>query len=310
MVAEVGPRSVVWVTARAHPPLFERIVVGVDGRDGGRDALALAVLLSRIDGAELFAVRVRPYERNVDLAHPRGDDDQRAARLRAELEHDLLRLGVRAQPIVATESSPGMALHGIAARHDALLIVVGASHRAGSERLIAGDNAIGTLHGARCAVAIAPRGFASAADGLHEIGVGFDCSHEARAALELARVIAHRVGARVQATMVATAAENAAAARSMADGLLHDREDGEVALNVAVGTPWKVLAARSANLDLLVIGSRAHGPVQRLLLGSTSTRLAREATCPLLVLPVAHRRARVLTPAGQRADRATPAGRR
>jgi nucleotide-binding universal stress UspA family protein len=45
------------------------------------------------------------------------------------------------------------------------------------------------------------------------------------------------------------------------------------------------LAHRSRHLDLLVVGSRSHGPVRRLLLGSTSTRLVREAACPLLVVP-------------------------
>jgi nucleotide-binding universal stress UspA family protein len=61
--------------------------------------------------------------------------------------------------------------------------------------------------------------------------------------------------------------------------------DDDVTPEVAVGTAWKELASRSADLDLLVVGARASGPVRRLLLGSTSTRLARHAVCPLLVTP-------------------------
>jgi hypothetical protein len=34
-----------------------------------------------------------------------------------------------------------------------------------------------------------------------------------------------------------------------------------------------------------VVGSRGWGPVRRILLGSTSARLMREAHCPVLVLP-------------------------
>jgi len=34
-----------------------------------------------------------------------------------------------------------------------------------------------------------------------------------------------------------------------------------------------------------VVGSRSYGPVRRLLLGSTSGKLARHAACPLLVTP-------------------------
>jgi hypothetical protein len=33
------------------------------------------------------------------------------------------------------------------------------------------------------------------------------------------------------------------------------------------------------------VGSRSHGPLRRLILGSTSRRLVREAACPVLVLP-------------------------
>jgi nucleotide-binding universal stress UspA family protein len=61
--------------------------------------------------------------------------------------------------------------------------------------------------------------------------------------------------------------------------------DDDVTPEIAVGTPWKELALRSADLDLLVVGAHAYGPVRRLVLGSTSTRLARHAACPLLVTP-------------------------
>jgi nucleotide-binding universal stress UspA family protein len=46
-----------------------------------------------------------------------------------------------------------------------------------------------------------------------------------------------------------------------------------------------MLASSSGDLDLLVVGSRAHGPVRRVLLGSTSTRMFREASCAVLVVP-------------------------
>jgi nucleotide-binding universal stress UspA family protein len=61
--------------------------------------------------------------------------------------------------------------------------------------------------------------------------------------------------------------------------------DDDVTPEVAVGGAWKELAARSVGLDLLVVGARAYGPVRRLVLGSTSTKLARYAACPLLVTP-------------------------
>ena len=62
-------------------------------------------------------------------------------------------------------------------------------------------------------------------------------------------------------------------------------ELGEIATGeVVVGDPATELAYAGNDLDLLVTGSRGYGPVRRLMLGSTSTRLVREAPCPVLVL--------------------------
>jgi len=43
-------------------PLFETIVVGVDGRKGGGDALRLGQQLAEAAGGALIAVRVFPYQ--------------------------------------------------------------------------------------------------------------------------------------------------------------------------------------------------------------------------------------------------------
>ena len=40
----------------------------------------------------------------------------------------------------------------------------------------------------------------------------------------------------------------------------------------------------SRNVDLLVLGSRRHGPVRRLMLGSVCDAVVREAACPVLVI--------------------------
>ena len=61
---------------------------------------------------------------------------------------------------------------------------------------------------------------------------------------------------------------------------LGDLATGEV----VVGDPATELAYAGNDFDLLVTGSRGYGPVRRLMLGSTSTRLVREAPCPVLVL--------------------------
>jgi nucleotide-binding universal stress UspA family protein len=51
------------------------------------------------------------------------------------------------------------------------------------------------------------------------------------------------------------------------------------------GGAAEALADTSADLDLLVVGSRGYGPLRAVLLGSVSTALVRSAQSPLVVVP-------------------------
>jgi nucleotide-binding universal stress UspA family protein len=182
------------------------------------------------------------------------------------------------------------------------LIVVGSAHRGALGRLTLGDAAAGTVHAAPCAVAVAPRDFASAPRSLREIAVGFDGEPQAQGALTFAEELAQAAGARVRVLAVARPAiapdpwigltvdwtEQAAADRARAQRLV-DQAVGGLDVpgggEVLVGQPAAELAAASSGADLLVLGSRGFGPVRRLLLGSTSSRLIRDAACPVVVLP-------------------------
>jgi nucleotide-binding universal stress UspA family protein len=44
--------------------------------------------------------------------------------------------------------------------------------------------------------------------------------------------------------------------------------------------------AREIGADLIIIGSRGHGALERFLLGTTAERVVREAACPVLVVPL------------------------
>jgi nucleotide-binding universal stress UspA family protein len=44
-------------------------------------------------------------------------------------------------------------------------------------------------------------------------------------------------------------------------------------------------AAVAQSADLVVLGTRGHGPLQRIVFGSTSERVVREATCPVFTVP-------------------------
>ena len=270
--------------------MFPRIIVGVDGREGGRDALALATLLQSAGGGELVAVYAcapAPLLHQDALTRVQGE---------------LARTGAAGRALAVPDRSPSHALRTIAERDEAELIVIGSSRVAGAQRILAGDDAAATLHCAPCAVAIAPRGFARAPGRLRRIGVGLDGSSASRAALAFACRLAPRAGARVSVITVAplpiplwptrawdlgwaecegSAPPSQDWARRLA-GLAAEL-DPDITPEVVAGTAWKELSARSADLDLLVVGTRAHGPIRRVLLGSTSTSLARHASCPLLV---------------------------
>ena len=62
-------------------------------------------------------------------------------------------------------------------------------------------------------------------------------------------------------------------------------EGAPVHLETVRGDPSEVLIERSDNLDMLMLGSRAYGPLRHVLLGSVSARVMREAHCPVLVVP-------------------------
>ena len=54
---------------------------------------------------------------------------------------------------------------------------------------------------------------------------------------------------------------------------------------VATGYAADELAEASAELDLLVLGSRSYGPVRRVILGGTSVKVMRSSACPVVVVP-------------------------
>jgi nucleotide-binding universal stress UspA family protein len=51
------------------------------------------------------------------------------------------------------------------------------------------------------------------------------------------------------------------------------------------GDPVHILARESERLGLLICGSRARGPLRRVMLGSVSVALLRSAACPVVVAP-------------------------
>ncbi len=281
--------------------MFNTIVVGVDGREGGRDALALGERLRRLFGGELVAVHA--YSSELFVSRGASPDFETVMHGHAVdlVVGEMEAAGVEGHAVAMRDGSPGRALHAAAKWHDADLIVVGSAHRGPVGRVLAGDVTVGTLHGASHPVIVAPRGYAEHATEIRTMGVGFDGSPESRTAAALARDLAAAVGARLRVIFVLQPPtpggaglaydrdwhDEAQTARERAQSEVDElvAELGDIAAGeVVVGDPVRELSYAANDLDLLVTGSRNYGPVRRVMLGSTSSKLVHQAPCPVLVL--------------------------
>lgn len=267
--------------------VFNKLLVGVDGRQGGRDAIALAMRLAA-PRARITLAHVDPIN-----THPNGTDPRVLAR--QMLSDERARAGIDAKLLALHGSSAACALHQLAARRHYDLLVVGACHRGTLGRRIVGDQASQSLNDAPCAVAIAPRGYAPPSR-LTRIGVGRDGSPESMAALAAARAVATRTGATIEALIVLPGQSipygepiehrwSEVAKQLTPEDVARLGGADELDARVSYGSPGEELACLSEDVDLLIVGSRGSGPVGRLLTGSTSNYLARHARCPVLVFP-------------------------
>lgn len=273
--------------------MFKRILIGVDGREGGRDAIALGGRLLA-DGGRLTLANVYPGEgyvwRGGNPAYTIAVHDDAMKLLTVSREEG----GIGADLRCIGTASIGHGLHTIAEEIGADLLVVGSSRRGLVGRVLLGDDTRAALDGAPCAVAVAPADYDHRPPLMREIGVGYNGSPESKHALDVARELAAEYGARLSAFEAVSLPASLylggpAPVHEGIEAIVDAARDrvqalGDVEPHAAYGVPAEELALYSASLDLLVLGSRGYGPVGRLVHGSTSRQLARAARCPLLVL--------------------------
>ncbi len=284
-------------------PTFSKIVVGTDGQRG-RAAATLAHTIAGTTGAQVLLVGV-----GWDLPLPLIET---SAQVRLTLETELRtvrdELAPDARTQVAVDPSPAHALRKIAKAEHADLVVVGSLHRGRLQRLTCADRTMQVLHGAPCAVAVAPDHVA-ACQRLEHIGVGVDETPESAIALAMALDLAASSGGSLRLLTVASdvygGSANLVAGASYADSyreiidsrLQIARETMDAAhercqragvhadTDVRLGDETHELTNLSRSCDLLALGSRRWGPIRRLALGSTAERVLRDAACPVLVPP-------------------------
>jgi nucleotide-binding universal stress UspA family protein len=282
-----------------------RVIVGVDASQRSRDALALGQALNEPGGRLLIAYAHAFGELSGLLTE--GDEERlvrEAAESVARQAHEVLDDATEREMRIVAERSPAAALQQLAVQTEAGLIVVGSSERSGLGKVLAGSVAEALLSGAPVPVAVAPGGYASATrPSAGVIGCAFDGSAEARHALRYADELAARLAARIQVIGVhqpmvfgGVSVTGSFGYRSANDVL---RQALQAQLDEAVdqlvsgsattllldGPVAATLIAQSAELDLLVAGSRGYGPVRSVLVGSVSRALVRDASCPIAVVP-------------------------
>lgn len=275
-----------------------RLLVAHDGRDGGRDALALARVLTASDPNARALVVTVLYAGPMPMEYALLPEEEAAEAepILAEARDVLADLDVEAR--VYGGGSPAGILTTIAEREEFDAIVVGSPHRGAIGRVVLGSVARSLLNGAPVDVAVAPAGYAQAArDQLRDIVVGYDGSPESKLALRRAEDLAKRSNAKIELITVVTppvvtpvmvpgvsVPETPTQPEKVINEGIHSidsslaaepiRRDGDPAA--------QLLLACEEGVDLLVVGSRGYGPVSRVLVGSVSREVIRKAPCPVL----------------------------
>jgi len=156
-------RAIIGSTATEELSVYRKIIVGWDGTEQARDALALATRLRAPDGT-VVAACVYPDPGGRARAGDRGIIDaaaETAAEARRNTQEDWL--STRAVP----GHSPAHGLHVLIEHEGADLVVVGSSHRGELRQVMAGGVALNcTANGAliryRIVETFAPAPFATA----------------------------------------------------------------------------------------------------------------------------------------------------
>jgi nucleotide-binding universal stress UspA family protein len=287
--------------------MYRRIIVGFDGSEGGEDAVVLARLLADRNGAELVVAGVvpNPAARRFLAAAVGGAERDVEADVTARVTRAAAE--ARARPEVVASGSPAHGLHDLAQQLEADAVVIGSSaSRAKAGHVRAGRTALQLLSGSPAAVALAPAGYRYDHPALRVLGVAIDGSEQSLEALRSAVALADGATLRLMSVAVATNPVGPflgygswgyglqELAEAAFDNARHHLEQAvaEVPTELRPQTvvldghvPTELRAEAEKGVDLLCLGSRAFGPLRRVLLGSVSASVVRDAPCPVLVVP-------------------------
>ncbi|GAA4311534.1 universal stress protein [Klenkia terrae] len=295
-------------TRSGHP----RVVVGVDGSAGSRDALGWALVAAARAGASLEVVSAFPvdfYWTDPYLLDRGRVDSLRSdtgARTRELVEAVRREPGVAAVPGTGDVPAEVTVVAGAPAEHlvrvaeGADLLVVGSRGRGGIRSTLLGSVALHCSTHAACPVVVV---HPSTTTGPARVVVGVDGSVPSRTALARAAEAAAERGAELEVVaaydlpnywselyvvLAESLEEVQDAARRHAEAavaeVLGEQPTVPVTVVTVRGTAGEALVQQAAGAELLVVGSRSRNALSGMLLGSVSLHSVVHAPCPVMVV--------------------------
>ena len=282
------------------PFVITRILAPTDLSDSSIPALRYARLLADRCSAKLTVLYVDPLVYPVSMAGPVdglyiNTSPEHQKLLRGEVEqHAGPVMGDRTYDIDVTIGLPVPSILAAAKERNADLVIMGTHLRHGWRRALLGSVSEGVLHGSDCPVlTVATQdGYAGAAPyAITHVLCPVNFTDVAREALHVAARMAEAFGARLTVVRVLEpdevmdVKEEEARVRSWIAPELQEVSSYRE-LVVRGGPAERVLdCADDVGADFLVIGAQHKLFRDATVLGTTSERVIRFASCPVLVVP-------------------------
>nr|WP_296780080.1 universal stress protein [Rhodococcus sp. (in: high G+C Gram-positive bacteria)] len=284
--------------------------------DSGRDAMALAAALASTGNVTAQACTVLPQSwpfpsmAKVDAEYQRWLSERGVAAVRQADEQ----LRIHAIPVgdpaafYVSNTAESAGLNEAAKQYGSDIIVLG-SAPGPVGRFAPGSTTDSLLHSSAVPLALAPNGTRSTAAPISRISCAYVGTAQSKDALRTSVALASALAIPLRllafaprasstyppfggygAEDVVSAQWKEQAHQVIADAessLRLDRPELSVTSEVGVGNGWEAAVGSIpfTDSDLLVVGSSRLGPIARVFLGSSASKIIRHAPVPMLVVP-------------------------
>lgn len=293
---------------------IDRILCAIDFSDFSLDALRHGLVLARWYSAQLTLFHVYPVPQllpvqtvAVSVPASEADPDKVAEDVRRFCA-PLLDASGQGADVVVRPGDPAREIRQEAERQQADLLILGTHGRSGFERLFLGSVTEKVLRSTRVPVLTIPPPVREPGSPLFKtILCPVDFSDASLRALEYALALAKEADARLILLhaiedVLGDAAADTLGHLTVSEYYLHVERDAIARLRAAIPddarvwsrpeervvrgrAPHEILkVAAEEHVELVVMGVQGRGVVDRLVFGSTTHRVIREARCPVLTL--------------------------